>query len=60
MKDNYSYQLSCIVPVYNVERYIEDCVVSLLQVSGICIQIILVDDGSTDLSAEILDRYAGK
>ena len=60
MKDNYSYQLSCIVPVYNVERYIEDCVASLLQVSGICIQIILVDDGSTDLSAEILDRYAGK
>lgn len=60
MKKNYSYQLSCIVPVYNVERYIEDCVTSLLQVSGIRVEIILVDDGSTDSSAEILDRYAGE
>lgn len=60
MKNNHSYHLSCIVPVYNVERYIEDCVASLLQVSGIRVEIILVDDGSTDSSAEISDRYAGQ
>lgn len=52
------YHLTCIVPVYNVEQYVEECVESLLQVSSICVEIILVDDGSTDASAEILDRYA--
>lgn len=52
------YHLSCIVPVYNMEQYVEDCVQSLLQVSSIRMEIILVDDGSTDVSAEILDRYA--
>lgn len=60
MKHSLSYQLSCIVPVYNVEQYIEDCIASLLQVSGIRMEIILVDDGSTDSSAQILDRYAGQ
>lgn len=54
------YQLSCIVPVYNVEQYINDCVESLLQVSSIRMEIILVDDGSTDSSLDILDRYAAK
>lgn len=54
------YQLSCIVPVYNVEQYINDCVESLLQVSSIRMEIILVDDGSTDSSPDILDRYAAK
>lgn len=58
MKHTAPYNLSCIVPVYNVEQYIEECVESLLRVSSICMQIILVDDGSTDSSAEILDRYA--
>ena len=52
------YQLSCIVPVYNVEQYINDCVESLLQVSSIRMEIILVDDGSTDSSPGIVDRYA--
>lgn len=51
MQHTAPYNLSCIVPVYNVEQYIEECVESLLRVSSICMEIILVDDGSTGLSA---------
>lgn len=54
----HTYSLSCIVPVYNVESYIEDCVQSLLQVTSIPMEIILVDDGSTDSSSELVDLYA--
>lgn len=58
MNKSYLYQLSCIVPVYNVEQYISDCIESLLRVSSIRIEIILVDDGSTDSSPSLVDRYA--
>lgn len=54
------YQLSCIVPVYNVEQYLGDCVESLLRVSSIRMEIILVDDGSTDSSSDIVDSYAAQ
>ena len=40
--------LSVIVPVYNVERYLERCVASLLDQPGTNLEVILVDDGSTD------------
>lgn len=51
-------KLSIIIPVYNVEKYISSCLDSIIKkiVSGI--EIILVDDGSTDLSGEICDNYA--
>ena len=51
---------SIIVPVYNAENYLEDCVESLLQQSYKNIEFILVDDGSTDTSAEICDIYSRK
>lgn len=50
--------VSVIVPVYNVEQYIEKCVDSLISQTLPNIEIILVDDGSTDKSAEISDAYA--
>ena len=56
--DNSTYQLSCIVPIYNVEQYLEDCIQSLMQISNISTEIILVNDGSTDSSPEIADRYS--
>ena len=48
--------VSIIVPIYNVERYINDCVKSLLKQTYNNIEIILVDDGSTDMSGMICDN----
>lgn len=50
-------KVSIIVPVYNVENYIERCIDSLINQTLIEIEIILVDDGSTDDSGNICDRY---
>ena len=50
--------LSFILPVYNVELYLRECVESILQQITLECEIILVDDGSTDASGEICDQYA--
>ena len=49
--------LSVIVPVYNVEKYLDRCVKSLLNQSFQDIEIILVDDGSTDSSGQMCDIW---
>ena len=48
-------KLSVIVPVYNVEPYIRRCLDSILAQTYENLEIILVDDGSTDRSGEICD-----
>ena len=53
-------KLSIVVPVYNVEKYIRDCIESLLIQTMKDIEIILVDDGSTDKSGIICDEYQKK
>ena len=53
-------QLSIIVPVYNVEKYLQRCMESLLTQNISNYEIILVDDGSKDKSSEICDEYASK
>lgn len=50
--------LSIVVPVYNVERYLAQCIESLLQQEYVNIQLIIVDDGSPDGSYEIARGYA--
>lgn len=50
--------ISVIVPVYNVENYMRQCVNSLLNQTLSNIEIILVDDGATDTSPKICDDYA--
>lgn len=50
-------KLSIIVPVYNVEEYLNRCIDSLLKQTLKEIEIILVDDGSTDSSPQICDEY---
>lgn len=53
-------QISCIVPVYNVKQYLSQCVESIINQSYKNIEIILIDDGSTDGSGEICDKYVEK
>lgn len=52
--------ISFIVPIYNVERYLQKCVDSILAQSYSNIEVVLVDDGSTDESVAICDSYANR
>lgn len=52
--------ISVIIPVYNVEKYIEECVESIINQTYKNMEIILVDDGSTDNSGKICDEYIEK
>ncbi|PNQ82626.1 glycosyltransferase, partial [Paenibacillus sp. F4] len=49
--------ISVIVPVYNVEKYLRKCLESLVNQTMENIEIIVVDDGSTDQSSEIIKEY---
>lgn len=50
--------ISVIIPVYNVEKYISQCLDSVCNQTNKDLEIILVDDGSTDASGRICDEYA--
>lgn len=49
--------VSIVVPIYNVEKYLDRCITSLINQTYKNIEIILVDDGSTDSSGKIADEY---
>ena len=53
-------KVSVIIPVYNVEKYLKECLDSLVNQTLPDIEIILVDDGSTDSSLDICKQYAQK
>jgi glycosyltransferase involved in cell wall biosynthesis len=50
--------ISIVVPVYNVEKYLTECIDSILAQSFSPFEILLVDDGSQDSSGDICDKYA--
>ena len=53
-------KISVIVPVYNVEKYLSECLDSIINQTLKDIEIICVNDGSTDNSLSILKEYASK
>lgn len=53
-------KVSVIIPVYNVEEYLEECVLSVLNQSYKNIEVLLINDGSTDSSSSICDAVAKK
>lgn len=53
-------KISVIIPVYNVENYLRQCVDSVIEQTYLNIEIILVDDGSKDTSGDICNEYASK
>ena len=53
-------KISVIVPVYNVEKYLEECLLSIINQSYKNLEIICVNDGSTDNCAKILEEFAIK
>ncbi|MBZ7982168.1 glycosyltransferase [Campylobacter sp. RM12640] len=59
-KIDYIPKVSVIIPVYNTEKYLRECLDSVINQSLKEIEIICIDDGSTDNSLEILKEYAAK
>ena len=51
-------KVSIVVPVYNVQKYLRQCMDSIVNQTLKEIEVICVDDGSTDSSGKILDAYA--
>ena len=56
----YKIMLSIVIPVYNSQEYLEECIKSIINYKKDDVEIILIDDGSTDLSPEICDNYSIK
>jgi glycosyltransferase involved in cell wall biosynthesis len=60
LKTKYIPKVSVVVPIYNVEKYLRQCLDSIVGQTLHDIEIILVNDGSTDSSPEIIQEYAEK
>ena len=52
--------VSVVIPVYNSETYLEECLNSVISQTYQNIEIIVIDDGSTDSSPDILKRYSDR
>ena len=52
--------ISIIIPIYNVEKYLQRCLDSVITQTYTNLEIILIDDGSPDTCPQICDEYAAK
>lgn len=57
LKDSFEPLISIVLPVYNVEKYLERCLKTVIAQTYKNIEIILVNDGSTDGSLKICEKY---
>ncbi len=55
-----NYNLSIIIPTYNCEKYIEKCIKSIIEQKDDLIEIIIINDGSTDNTLQICEEFAQK
>ena len=55
-----SIDLSIIVPVYNIQKYIGKCLESILKIRNIDYEVLVINDGSPDDSQKIIDEYCQK
>ena len=53
-------KVSVLAPIYNIEKYLDECLASLAKQTLKDIEIICINDGSTDNSPKILQKYAKK
>lgn len=60
MKKHCEYLVSFIIPIYNAEKYLDECIKSIIKQTYSNFELLLVNDGSTDNSAIICDTYANK
>lgn len=59
-KESTKYVLSILIPIYNADKYLKECLDSILAESVGSMEIICINDGSTDDSPQILDEYSKK
>lgn len=57
-RENVECKVSVVIPVYNMEKYIGSCIESILNNKFDAFEVIVVDDGSTDCTKQIVNRYA--
>jgi len=60
MNNNMNPEISIIIPIYNSEQYLSQCIESILSQTYINFELILIDDGSSDRSPDICDAYTRK
>ena len=53
-------KVSVIIPIYNAEKQLDECIKSIIRQTHTDIELLLIDDGSKDHSAEICDHYASE